>query len=534
MNSRDTPNLDSQPETIAVIIPCYNQADYLAEAIESALKQTLKPTEIVVIDDGSTDHTALVAGRYTEVSYYYQTNQGLPAARNAGITRSVSDRLVFLDADDRLMPEALAGGAQCLRAYPESAFVYGRYRVMTTDGTLLPPRYQPIIMQDHYLRLLEVNFIAMHATVMYQRWVFAKVGTFDINLKACEDYDLYLRITFEHPIASHDTLVAEYRRQSLGMSRDARFMLHWVLTVLKSQSQRAQEHLRLEKAYDSGMQYWQRLYTKRALRDIVEYLKRGLIKNAGAALAFFIHNWSQRGWRAGSRLPAGITRLGGAIKRRLTLRYSGIIDWGDLRRSDIHAGATPRACRYSLSIEGYYSARFLQSQATAIKGATLLITHHDDLRSFSHPQVDQLEVIKGYPDDNLFIAMLARRPTAVYDTIVMLQALGYQSNPKLLLQTVHGLLKPGGNLFTTFPGCISGFDQENLFWSFTEHSARKCLAEIFSPSQCWVNFHGNVLAAVAHLHGVDAASFLPMELDFRDRQYQVMITGRARKMETDS
>ena len=95
---------------VSVVIPCYNQAHFLGEAIESVLKQTYKHFEIVVVDDGSTDNTSEVARRYSGIRCIEQANQGLSAARNTGIRESKGEYLVFLDADDRLRPIALEAG----------------------------------------------------------------------------------------------------------------------------------------------------------------------------------------------------------------------------------------------------------------------------------------------------------------------------------------------------------------------------------------------------------------------------------------
>src|SRR5918997_500688 len=106
---------------VSVVIPCYNQAHFLGEAIESVLSQTYPHFEVVVVDDGSTDNTQEVAARYPGVRYIRQENQGLAGARNAGIRRSNGSFLVFLDADDRLLPRALEAGLKALKEHPECA-----------------------------------------------------------------------------------------------------------------------------------------------------------------------------------------------------------------------------------------------------------------------------------------------------------------------------------------------------------------------------------------------------------------------------
>src|SRR5260370_39917329 len=103
------------PQHVSIVIVCYNQARYLPEAIQSALAQTLGDIEVLVVDDGSTDNTRDVALSFSLVRYVHQGNQGLAAARNAGIRETTSPYLLFLDADDRLLPEAEQSGLVYLR-----------------------------------------------------------------------------------------------------------------------------------------------------------------------------------------------------------------------------------------------------------------------------------------------------------------------------------------------------------------------------------------------------------------------------------
>src|ERR687890_1245755 len=117
---RDIRDLQKEQEVVAglvsVVIPCYNQAHFLGEAIESVLAQSYKDFEIIVVDDGSPDNTSEVAARYPGVRCVRQENQGLAGARNTGIRESKGEYLVFLDADDRLLAEALEVGVKNLEA----------------------------------------------------------------------------------------------------------------------------------------------------------------------------------------------------------------------------------------------------------------------------------------------------------------------------------------------------------------------------------------------------------------------------------
>jgi glycosyltransferase involved in cell wall biosynthesis len=253
---------------ISVIIPCYNQGHFLAEAIESGLNQSYRRLEIIVVDDGSTDESAQVAIRYKDVRLIRQPNSGLSAARNAGLAASAGDYLVFVDADDRLLPDALQAGAQCLASHPEYAFVYGHYKLITADGHPLPATERRQAREGHYLEMLRANYIGMHATVMYRRVVFETVGGFDTTLDACEDYDLYLRITKRLPIYCHARVVAEYRQHNSNMSLDAGLMLKTSLHVLGSQRRHVKGNVQAQRAYREGIRYWQAYYGRKLIKNV--------------------------------------------------------------------------------------------------------------------------------------------------------------------------------------------------------------------------------------------------------------------------
>src|SRR6266478_7138747 len=148
-----------ESDLVSVIIPCYNQAHFLHEAIDSVLAQTYSNREILVVDDGSSDATAAVARSYPHVRYVYQENAGPSAARNTGLKQTCGEYLVFLDADDRLLPEALEVGVDSLHQHPECAFASGFCRLIVADGSLLGKPEQLSVARDHYLEFLRANYI---------------------------------------------------------------------------------------------------------------------------------------------------------------------------------------------------------------------------------------------------------------------------------------------------------------------------------------------------------------------------------------
>jgi glycosyltransferase involved in cell wall biosynthesis len=220
---------------VSVIIPCYNQAHFLHEAIQSALAQTYSHREIFIVDDGSTDNTAEVTAGFGGVRYIRQENLGVSTARNQGLKGSRGEYLVFLDADDRLLPEALEIGIDCMRQHPECAFASGHSRFITADGALLAPPAQLCVTRDHYLELLRGNYIWCPGSVIYRRSAFEVVKGFDTSLGPGADYDLYLRITRNYPVFCHNQFVAGYRLHSSSMSADPSLMLQDTLKALDAQ-----------------------------------------------------------------------------------------------------------------------------------------------------------------------------------------------------------------------------------------------------------------------------------------------------------
>jgi glycosyltransferase involved in cell wall biosynthesis len=216
---------------VSVIIPCYEQAHFLAEAVESALGQSYHPLDVTVVDDGSRDATAEVAAAYPDVRCVRQPNQGVSAARNAGLRATHGEYVVFLDADDRLLPGAAQAGVETLEAHPTAAFAAGRLRRMTVDGSPLPTTLRTRVTHDHYAALVRRCWLGI-PEAMHRRTALLAVGGFDRRLRYAEDYDLYLRLARRFPIVDHYTQVAEYRQHPGSLSRDWERMLSATLAAL--------------------------------------------------------------------------------------------------------------------------------------------------------------------------------------------------------------------------------------------------------------------------------------------------------------
>lgn len=252
---------------VSIVIPCYNHGHYLAASIESVLEQSYPHKEILVVNDGSADDSEKIAEGFVMVRYISQENQGLAAARNTGIRHARGSLIVFLDADDLLLPGALEMQAAIMLSKKELAFVSGGH--LTADKNLQNRKtISPQVYSDHYRNLLQRNYIGMHAAVMYRTTMIRKYF-FDTSLLACEDYDLYLRIAAQNPVLSHDKPIAIYRSSANAMSSNLNLMLCQALIALKKQEKLLKNH-EDRKAYKYGLRNWVNFYS---------YHGYGLLKN---------------------------------------------------------------------------------------------------------------------------------------------------------------------------------------------------------------------------------------------------------------
>ncbi len=251
---------------VTVVITCYNHAKYLPESIESVLDQSYTNIELIVVDDGSADNTKEVTLSYPGVKYVWQKNQGLSAARNTGIANSSGEYIAFLDADDYFYTDGIKINVGYFLQHPECAFVAGYHNKVDSNKNLIPEGPHTAPLKDHFKLLLTINFIGMHAAVLYKTEII-KHFPYDISLPACEDYDMYLRITREWPVFTHAEKIAAYRIHGNNMSGDAHLILTNVTRVLhriKSQL-KTKEELR---AYHTGIKMWRNYYSMQVIKKL--------------------------------------------------------------------------------------------------------------------------------------------------------------------------------------------------------------------------------------------------------------------------
>ena len=265
---------DDKNDLVSVVIGCYNQAPFLSEAIESCLKQSHPHVEVVVVDDGSTDETRQVVQDFADVLYVYQDNQGVSTARNRGLRESRAAYVIFLDGDDRLLPDAIECGLERFRADSSIGCAVGRYRKINTEGSPLGPPNKICGNEDFYGALLKSNVIGMLGTMLFRRTALDKIGGFDRRFRASEDYDVALRIAREYRVLEHEHLVAEYRWHDRNMSLDYCFLLKDVLGALKAQWPYARTNAVYKEAFWVGRANWRRLYSSLLFSSVIKETKR--------------------------------------------------------------------------------------------------------------------------------------------------------------------------------------------------------------------------------------------------------------------
>ncbi len=267
---------------VTIVIPCYNHAHFLCEAIESVQNQTYRRHETVVVNDGSSDNTSEVAGKFPDVRLIVQKNMGLAAARNAGLEKSRGEFIVFLDADDRLLPNALEIALKAFEKHSDCAFVSGFCKFISADGRPLSYLKQPRFddESDHYAALLKNSYIWSPANVVYRRKIFERVAGFNADVNPAADYELYLRIARQFPVYQHGEIVAEYRKHNMSMSGNPGLMLKNVLQVLDWQKEVVKTNADYKKALRQGIKYYSYLYGKGIVYQMFDYVLKLKFKKA--------------------------------------------------------------------------------------------------------------------------------------------------------------------------------------------------------------------------------------------------------------
>ena len=213
-------------KSISVIIPTYNYGRFISEAIRSALEQTQPPLETIVVDDGSTDDTADVVGKFGDaVTYIRQENAGVCAARNQGVQTSRGELIAFLDADDIWEPEKLM--KQSSRFGEDVGLVHSGIREFDAETGDTIRMHLDGAEDDAALSLLLWEGMPVNvsgSSVMVSRTAFDTVGGFDTRMKVGEDWDFCYRIARRFKVGFVPEPLVNYRSHAAAAHRDVREM----------------------------------------------------------------------------------------------------------------------------------------------------------------------------------------------------------------------------------------------------------------------------------------------------------------------
>lgn len=215
---------------VSVVVPVYNAADHLRDTLDSIFNQTYKNLEVVAVDDGSSDDSVEILKSYGDrVVVVQQANAGPAAARNLGVEKANGSWIAFLDADDLWQPDKIEKQIQglggCSWSYTDSIFMGG-----VNDGKR-DSELNDKLSGEVLDALICCNFIGT-SSVMIRRDVFLDIGGFDRSLRSIQDWDLWMRVAGEHPIAYLDEPMVRYRVHAASTSRSTRKTLPNHLKVI--------------------------------------------------------------------------------------------------------------------------------------------------------------------------------------------------------------------------------------------------------------------------------------------------------------
>jgi glycosyltransferase involved in cell wall biosynthesis len=205
---------------VSVVITAYNSMDYLPETLETVFKQTFTNFEILLVDDGSSDHIVKWASELVDprVKLISQENQGVSVARNTGIAHAQGEYIAFLDGDDTWEPTKLEKQVRCLDENPEVGLVHTWLTKIDWQSKPTGRVICPQIEGEVWQQILERNQVAC-SSVIVRRCCFETVGMFDKNLRFAEDWDMWIRLATRYHFAILKDFLVGYREHPNSKSK---------------------------------------------------------------------------------------------------------------------------------------------------------------------------------------------------------------------------------------------------------------------------------------------------------------------------
>lgn len=199
----------------SIIIPLFNKENFIENTLKSVLNQSFIDFELLIVNDGSTDHSEkkVLELKDTRIQYFYQENGGVSAARNFGIEKAQSNYITFIDADDYWYPNFLQEMFENIRRFPELK-VFSAAIEVETSKKIIPASYSIVKTADceivNYFNASLKETVICTSCAVFHKTVFEKTGPFDIQLKSGEDTDLWIRIGLNYPILFSWKILARY------------------------------------------------------------------------------------------------------------------------------------------------------------------------------------------------------------------------------------------------------------------------------------------------------------------------------------
>jgi len=511
---------------VSVVTIFLDAEEFLRESIESVLAQRFDSWELLLVDDGSTDRSAEIARWYAArfpakvkvLEHPGRANRGMSASRNLALSQAQGEFVSLLDSDDVWFPWTLNEQVDALRSHPPAALACGASQywhswsgdraASALDFVDVPARSGNRLFEapDLLVSLLRGRFpVLCTCSVILRRDRLTEVGGFvDSFTSLYEEQACFAKLLAKYPALSVASCWSRYRQHARSSCADARnrgtdrsarsAYLQWLERYFVDQRI---DHPELKLALDAARSPFN-LRPSRMLRSVDVALQRTLPRRFYGRLK----RWYRRRWKGLRATPLSPT------------------PFRTLRR------VTPQS--RDSGVARYYIDRFLADHAKDVRGHVLEIRDDTYTRRFGGPRVTRSDVMVAD------LKSADSVPSDRFDCIICPQTLLMIYDVREALRTFHRLLRPGGVLLVTVPGVSHPISRPDMdrwgdFWRFTTRSARRLFEEVFPPGNVHVEARGNVLSAVAFLHGLAAEEFLPEELDHRDPDYEVSISVRAIK-----
>jgi glycosyltransferase involved in cell wall biosynthesis len=265
---------------ISVVIPAWNAAEYLREAIQSVLSQAHRPFEIIVVDDGSTDNTREVCESFgAQVRYIYQENDGTKGggARARGIREARGEFVALLDQDDRWRPTKIERQLAALAAHPDAGIVFTRARTIDEAGRVtdakegLPGGVVRMSAREAFHHLLTENHYCPASALVRREFIGTPPGT-DPRTVGCADWELWFLVAREHPVVVLDEALTDYRLSADQFCADKHRLAESLRRTLAQQRARFHEGCaECEEAYRAGLRHVSDVFAVAARTYLDEY-----------------------------------------------------------------------------------------------------------------------------------------------------------------------------------------------------------------------------------------------------------------------